>query len=305
MYAVETTLGKYAIKALNPQIMQRPEAMQNFLNSEHIATIAANHTPALPAKIIDGTPIHEMDNQFYLVFNWADGESLKPDQINNDHCEQIGTILAVIHKTDFSEIALRNYGSGHSSLTDWNVHLRKGQENNTDWVNPLQEIIDKLYEWNAQANKSAEILTSETVISHRDLDPKNVLWCRDNPILIDWEAAGLINPMQDLLETAIYWSENETGSMDKKRFLAFIDGYKKLYGTLQANWRLVLESGFSGKLGWLDYNLKRSLGMECSDEDEQQMGTNQVNETIHAIKRYADMIPELESWMHLIQLNEY
>ena len=34
MYAIETAQGKYAIKALNPQIMLRPLAMQNYINSE-------------------------------------------------------------------------------------------------------------------------------------------------------------------------------------------------------------------------------------------------------------------------------
>ncbi|WP_317957411.1 phosphotransferase [Paenibacillus chitinolyticus] len=28
------------------------------------------------------------------------------------------------------------------------------------------------------------------VISHGDLDPKNVLWDKIDPILIDWECAG-------------------------------------------------------------------------------------------------------------------
>ena len=48
MYAIETTRGEYAIKALNPQIMARPAAMQNFINSEQIASIVTNNIPALP-----------------------------------------------------------------------------------------------------------------------------------------------------------------------------------------------------------------------------------------------------------------
>lgn len=68
MYAVETTRGKYAIKALNPQIINRPTAMTNFINSEQIASIVANNIPALPSKKINGAIVQEIDNQFYLVF---------------------------------------------------------------------------------------------------------------------------------------------------------------------------------------------------------------------------------------------
>jgi hypothetical protein len=77
MYAIETTQGKYAIKALNPQIMLRPVAMQYFINSEQIVNNAAINIPAVAAKKFNGTSIQEVDKQFYLVFNWVDGKNLK------------------------------------------------------------------------------------------------------------------------------------------------------------------------------------------------------------------------------------
>ncbi|WP_338049207.1 aminoglycoside phosphotransferase family protein [Paenibacillus wynnii] len=297
MYAIETTLGKYAIKALNPQIMLRPVAMQNYIHSEQIATISANHIPALPAKKFRGTSLQEIDNQYYLVFDWVEGKSLRCNEIKEVHCEQIGAVLADIHMTDFSELGIINDRPEHVELTDWCYYLQKGQENNLEWSYLLLEYIGKLNEWNALSNKSAKLLVKDMVISHRDLDSKNVMWHQDNPILIDWESAGYINPMQDLVETAIYWSQNEAGSVDKERFFVFIGGYKKKYGTLEADWKIVLANGFSGKLGWLEYSLKRSLWIECTDEDEQKMGIAQVTGTINDIRRYADMINELEEWL--------
>ncbi|MDF2718758.1 MAG: aminoglycoside phosphotransferase, partial [Paenibacillus sp.] len=213
MYAIQTTQGKYAVKALNPQIMVRPTAKQNFINSERIANIAVKHIPALPAKQINGSSMQEIDNQFHLVFDWVDGKSLKSNEIDTIHCYRIGAVLADIHRTDFSELGLVHDGSYQTQLTDWKDYLQKGQENNQVWVSLLLEIIDRLYDWNARANNAAGLLASDSVISHRDLDPKNVMWNQDNPIIIDWEAAGYINPMQELTETAIYWSENEVGSI--------------------------------------------------------------------------------------------
>jgi thiamine kinase-like enzyme len=176
--------------------------------------------------------------------------------------------------------------------------LQKGQQKNTEWVNLLLENIDKLKDWNALTKSSAKLLASDMVISHGDLDPKNVMWNQDNPILIDWESAGFRNPMQDLIETAIYWSENEMGIVDKESFFAFIGGYKRAFGTLQANWRMILANGFLGKLGWLEYNLKRSLWIECTDAGEQQLGTAQVTGTLNSIRRYADMISVIEKWLN-------
>lgn len=298
MYAVKTSKGKYAIKALNPQIMGRPTAMQNFINSEKVANIASNNISALSAKRFNGGFMQEIDDQFYLVFDWIDGKSIKFDEINITHCEKIGAILGDIHRMDFSKLDIVNDLPEDIHIIEWRDYLEKGQKVNAVWTNLLLETIDKLYEWNAQASKSAKLLASDMVISHRDLDPKNVMWNQDNPIVIDWEAAGYINPMQELIETAIYWSEDEMGNIDKEKFLAFIGGYKKKYGTLQANWRTVLVSGFLGKLNWLEYNLKRSLWIECTEAEEQQMGTTEVIGTISHIRSYADMISGLEKCLN-------
>ncbi|MBW4080877.1 hypothetical protein [Paenibacillus sp. S150] len=73
MYALKTTLGRYVVKALNPEIMRRPTAMKNFIDSERIANVAAGYVPALPAKVFSENSIHEVDDQFYLVFDWIDG----------------------------------------------------------------------------------------------------------------------------------------------------------------------------------------------------------------------------------------
>ncbi len=296
MYSVETTLGKYAIKALNPKIMLRPTAMQNFINSEQITNMVMHKVPALPAKNINGNFMQEIDKQFYLIFDWVDGKSLKPNEINTVHREKIGGILADIHKTDFSELGINKETLDNAHPIDWNFYLKKGQENDTVWVDLLLENIDHLYDWNMQAEESVKLLATDRVLSHGDMDPKNVLWNQDNPVLIDWESAGYINPMQDLAETAIYWAENETGTVDKDRFFAFVRGYKSRCGTLKGDWRIVLASGFSGKLGWLEYNLRRSLRMECTDEAEQNMGTLQVTETINALKCYATMTTDIEIW---------
>lgn len=298
MYALKTAKGKYAIKLLNPQIMLRPTAMMNYINSEKIAYFASKKLPVLPAIKINGNFVQKVNSQFYLVFNWVKGKSLKQNEIDKNHCEKISEILAAIHKTDFSELGLINNPSNNFDLIEWSYYMEKGKESNAEWVDLFHKNITNLKDWNTSAIKSSELLASNMVISHRDLDSKNVLWNDYDPILIDWESAGFINPMQDLIETAIYWSENEEGEIDKDRFFSFLRGYKISSGKLQADWNTVLANGFSGKLGWLEYNLKRSLWIECTDEQEQQMGTAQVITTINDMRHYAAQIPKLLNWLN-------
>ncbi|KOP67372.1 aminoglycoside phosphotransferase [Bacillus sp. FJAT-18019] len=297
MFAIETSKGKYAVKALNPQIMARPTAENNYIMSEKIANIASKHIPAQPANIYNGTFLQNIDNQFYLVFDWGEGQSLKPRESTTVHCRMIGSMLAEIHLTDFSQIDDKNENSNVIKEIDWNFYLNKGRENDSNWVNHFYDHIENLFLWNDRAQKSSFMLGGESVFSHRDLDPKNVMWIRNNPIIIDWESAGSINPSHDLIESALYWSINESARIDKEKFHAFVSGYQQRFGNINADWRLALELGYSSKLEWLEYSLKRSLGMECNDESEQEMGTIHVTETINALKGYDEMMPELIAWL--------
>lgn len=127
MYAVQTTSGRYVVKALNPEIMARPTAMQNFIRSELIANRAANYIPALPAKKFNSASIQQVGEQFCLVFEWMDGKSLKPSDINTGHCKIMGSILSSLHIGDFSDLGIVNNSSEDRRLTDWNFYLKKGK----------------------------------------------------------------------------------------------------------------------------------------------------------------------------------
>lgn len=297
MYEVKTSSGRYAIKALNPNIMQRPVAMKHYISSEEISEIAAKEIPALPSKKFCGRFMHELDGQYYLIFDWIEGKSLKSNEINTYHSEKLGEILGKIHSIDFSKVEMDKDPVDNMELTNWSYYLVKGKESNSVWTSLLEGNLDNLYEWNKLSSKADILLSEKLVVSHRDMDPKNVMWMDNNPIIIDWESAGYVNPMFDLLETAIYWSVKENGDIDKERFFSFFMGYRKINKEQNTDWRMVLEGGYSGKLGWLEYNFKRSLGLECTDKAEQQLGTEEVLSTIALLKQYEKQINEIEKWV--------
>ncbi|CAN7548783.1 phosphotransferase [Rossellomorea sp. LjRoot5] len=297
MYAVETTTGKYAVKALNPSIMKRPEALGNYVRSEQVARLVSENVPALPAKTFDGDAIQKVRDQWFLVFEWVEGRSVKQDEIGIKHCKLIGSLLADIHDTDFQELGIVPEETEVRPSIDWNAYLQKGQDMKADWMKSFEDIIENLYEWDAGASEAESRLGSDMVMSHRDLDPKNVMWVQEEPVVIDWESAGFIHPMQDLIETALYWS----GTTNQDRFSSFISGYKGENGPITADWEAVLANGFSGKLGWLGYNLKRSLWLECTDEEEQRLGTRQVIETIGELREYACHMPQILRWIQEIK----
>jgi len=291
MFGLETTTGKYAVKAINPNIIARPAAMGNYLISERVATIASTYVPALPAKVIGDRAMQEIDGQSYLVFDWVDGECLLNDRTNETHCREIGQILAGIHSIDF---ASKGLATTSDSATDIDInfvsYLRMGREKDRPWVSLLEQNIKNLQKFSLAANEASKSLASQVVMSHRDLEPKNVLWCGESPVIIDWESAGPINPYHDMFETALYWSNDAYRNICNEKFASFIWGYQSKIALDNINWAPIFDIGYAAKLGWLEYSLKRSLGLESADEAEMEMGTSHVPATIRAILRYSDLI---------------
>lgn len=99
MYQVSTDQGEYAIKLLNPDIMKRPEALTNMIHSELLSNALSNVIPLVAAKTFHGRNIIEMDDSFFVVFDWLDGKSIFAPDISEYHCEQIGRVLGRIHAT--------------------------------------------------------------------------------------------------------------------------------------------------------------------------------------------------------------
>lgn len=296
MYLLNTAKGKYAVKALNPQIMLRKTALQNHLNSEIIALEAKKFVPSLPALRFNGKFLHEIDSQYYMIFDWIEGRTIKENNINEKHCLIVSELLAKLHSVDFSSLNLKNLSDEKVSEVNWRKYRELSTKSKGEWKEQFESNFDNLIKWNKEA-KTAESVLTERVISHRDIDPKNIMWIENEPIIIDWEAAGLINPYRELIDMAMYWSKEEDGNIGKDKFQSIIRNYQNLRDIVEINWSYVLDSGYAGLIGWLEYNLKRALFIECSDEHEKQLGEREVISTLELLNRYSEKVPTLLKWL--------
>lgn len=302
MYRLQTDKALYAVKALNPQIMHRDTAMNNYTLSEKVSNMAyQNGINAVPAIVSKDSFMHEFEGQFYLLFPWVEGKALSSGGINIGCCKKIGENLAKIHKIDFATLLdhhpNENLEAVNTSTVRWNEYALKAKQDGLEWSSLLLDNLNQINHWEQLVDSSAEQLLNHMVISHRDLDQKNVLWDEHQiPIIIDWEAAGPIHPTQELIDVALYWSGFESGSVSKDAFCTLISTYREQGGEIYANWSDVLNYGFHGKLEWLAYNIRRSLGLESTDDAERELGTREVINIITALNDYDHFIPQCIEW---------
>ena len=56
-------------------------------------------------------------------------------------------------------------------------------------------------------------------------------------------------------------------------------------------------------LDWLAYNVRRSLGIECCDEEERRLGIREAQKTLRRIRYYASIREEVIDWLVRVVLH--
>lgn len=290
MFKVVTENGKYIIKLLNPNIMKRPTAMGNYKTADGIEKILKQHNiPAVYALEFNGTAMQEICGQYFYIFNWYDGKSLKDSEITAYHCEQIGKTLAEIHNIDLKSEPFKR----DEIDINWQKYICLAKELNSPIYDIISDKIDLFNESMTKGNEAIKKMPPVKAICHNDMDSKNVLWLVDEFKLIDLECLGYSNPYLELFELALCWSGYETCNIDFKLFNTFFKAYfKNTKLNTHIDWEVMYYSNF-GRLEWLEYNIKRALRIECDTDEEQQMGISEVKETVEHIIYYNNIKNEI------------
>ena len=287
MYKVETDKGIYAVKELNSGVMKREKAYSNFVFSEKVTDIAKeNGISAIGAIKLKNDIIIKIEDSYFMVFEWLEGKILKSEEITDKHCEIIGKILAKIHNIDFSKIEDNERKNIDTEYFDWNRYVPFAEEQNKPYLKELKENIELLYELNKNSVNAIQYSKNNLVISHTDLDRKNVMWQDDKAFVIDWEASGYINPTIELIQVAWYWSGGDIENIDYNKFEKVINSYKQVYkGSIDKNIDTLINADLYSGLAWIDYNLKRSLCIENNyDKEEIELAENEVIQSLKEIK---------------------
>ena len=291
MYKVETDKSVYCVKILNPEIMKREEAYNNFIISESVSNLAKkNGIPVSSALEIDGEYLKELDGYYYMIFDFIEGKTLKDDEITIEHCKKIGKELANIHMLNYKELGLTPNTIKGKEIYDWKSYI---DNQNFDKMTYKELFLRNYKKFNSilkRVNERFNESNNNQTLCHSDMDPKNVIWNNDNPIIIDWECAGIANPERELLETALCWSGFLTNNFSKEKFITMFEEYSKYRNRIDIEWFNIICGNLIGRFNWLKYNLERSLGIVSDEIEEMKLAENEVIKTIDEINRYLELI---------------
>ena len=293
MYKVCTASHTYAVKHLNPEIMKRPGAMDNYKKAEKIeAILEGEGTPIVPGLVFDGKKMQELKGNYFFIFDWHDGSITDWNNITVEQCWKAGNIQGRIHAIKTGLAVANEPTSLELSTIDWDGYITQAAECK-EVESLLKENLPLLNYAQDELNKARKSLPNITTIIDEDMDPKNVMWKNGEPVVIDLECLDYGNPVSSAIQLSLQWSGITLCDFDAEKQKAFFEGYLQAYDNGFRNYKSVFGLTYTW-IEWLEYNIQRALG-SCQDKAEQEMGLSEVKNTINRIKYIHQMEDKIKS----------
>lgn len=301
MYKVRTDCGIYAVKRLNPEIMKRKTARENYATAEALeARLEEARVPMVAALALKGRKMQELDGEFFYIFRWQKGRITDANTVTAEQCRKAGELLGRIHAID-SRAAEPD--APELSTIDFAGYARMAQEAG----NPVAELLAKntklLTEAQQRLNEAREALPAIVSICDDDMDPKNVMWFRGKPFVIDLECLAYGNPVGAFVDLALQWAGMTNGVYRRENLEAFYEGYRSAYDNGFLAYDTLYGIAYTW-VEWLAYNIRRALGLEGSGEDERQLGEWEVRNTVARIKALGEAEEEICGTLRELRVRE-
>ena len=284
LYKLTTDTNTYAIKIINPDnITNNPDLLNRIEVSEKIANMASNNgVHAVCANNFNGKYIQSFESNYFLIYDWINGNILLTKEIGLDHVIKVARELSMLHSIP---VTLDKEVVKYKKI-DFNYYYNLIKDNKEEWsssfqsnINLLTQIYDKVYD-------NYLNISNEKSYVHKDYNRKNILWSKDIPYIIDWETATIDNPIIDFFNSA--WFLTADVSYDK--YFVFTSEYSKLK-PLPEDIETYAYASIIEECNWLEFSLKRALQIHSKDLNEIQLGMESVKTSLKEILEYYKKIP--------------
>ncbi|MDT0168473.1 aminoglycoside phosphotransferase family protein [Pseudarthrobacter sp. BRE9] len=250
MYRLDTDQGSFAIKELNLVGRRWTYRVEDVFRFECAAFAAGI---PMPEPISAG--------QYTLVHRWVEGEKVPEAPVSAAYAFEVGEILARIHALD---VTWTNVSIEEPASQDWSELAARATATGQPWADELASQVETFLAI-AHFVDTCE-RPGPIVLTHRDIQPWNLLAREGRPVVLDWELSGMLDLSSELGSTALSLAKGP-GLEDIKPaiFRSVLDGYVTGGGVLPPPGPSWFVSMIGGWLGHTRWNILRCLaGVEAS-----------------------------------------
>ena len=281
MYRLDTDRGTFAVKELNTLDRRYAYRAEDVFRLEQAAFAAGIPMPE-PISADHDT----------LVHRWVEGEKIPEEPVPPAYAFEIGEILARIHALDVAwpHDVIEEPVSG-----DWPELAERATATGQPWAAELASQVETFLAI-AHFVDTCE-RPGPVVLTHRDIQPWNLLAREGRPVVLDWELSGLLDLSGELGSTALSLAKGPGfDDIQPAIFRAVLDGYAAAGGVLPPpgpSWFAFMIGGWLGHTRW---NILRCLaGVEAGTGPDLALSHESVGNGLRGLPDLFARLPQLEA----------
>ena len=281
MYRLDTDQGSFAVKELNLHDRRWPYRAEDVFRFERAAFAAGI---PMPEPISAGPHT--------LVHRWVDGERMPEAPVSPAYAFEIGEILARLHALD---VAWTHAPIEDPASRDWPELAERAAATGQPWAGDLAARVGTLLAI-ADFVDTCE-RPGPVVLTHRDIQPWNLLARKGRPVVLDWELSGMLDLSGELGSTALSLAKGPGfDDVEPAVFRSVLDGYQAGGGALPPpgpSWFAFMVGGW---LGFTRWNILRCLaGAEAGTGPGLPLSHESVRNGVRGLPDLFGRLPELET----------
>jgi aminoglycoside phosphotransferase (APT) family kinase protein len=281
MYRLDTDQGSFAVKELN---------LADRRSTYHVEDVFKFERAAFAAGIPMPEPISVSDNT--LVHRWVEGEKVPEAPVSEAYAFEIGEILARIHALD---VEWPHEPTEEPTPQDWPELAQRAAATGQPWADELASHVETFLAI-AHFVETCE-RPGPVVLTHKDIQPWNLLARAGRPVVLDWELSGLLDLSSELGSTALSISKGPGfDHIEPTIFRAVLNGYVAAGGTLPPSgpsWFVFMLSGWLGHTRW---NILRCLtNTEQNTGPDLALSHDSVRNGLQGLPDMYTRLPALET----------
>jgi aminoglycoside phosphotransferase (APT) family kinase protein len=280
MYRLDTDLGSFAVKELD--LAGRA--------AFHVEDVFRFERAAFAAGIPMPEPISA--GRHTLVHRWVEGEKVPEAPVSAAFAFEIGEILARIHALG---VAWPHPPAEEPAARDWPELAERAAATGQPWAGELAAHVGTFLAI-ADFVDTCE-RPGPVVLTHRDIQPWNLLARDGRPVVLDWELSGMLDLSGELGSTALSLAKGPGfDTVEPAIFRSVLDGYVAGGAALPPpgpSWFVYLIGGW---LGFTRRNVLRCVaGVEASAGPELALSHESVRNGVRGLPDVFGRLPQLEA----------
>ncbi|KKJ93851.1 phosphotransferase family protein [Micromonospora sp. HK10] len=281
MYRLDTDQGSFAVKEVNLLDRRGTHRVEDVFRYERAAFAAGIPMPE---------PISA--SRHILVHRWVAGEQVPEAPVAAAYAFEIGEILARLHALD---VGWSPDPRADPAPRDWPELARRATATGQPWAGELAARVGAFLAI-ARFVDSCE-RPGPVVLTHRDIQPWNLLSRAGRPVVLDWELSGMLDVSGELGSTALSLAKGPGfDDLQPAIFRQVLDGYVAGGGALPPwgpSWFVHLIGGW---LGFTRWNILRCLaGVEARTGPDLALSHESVRNGVRGLPELFDRLPELKA----------